>query len=119
MAYKDPDDPRARASRRKHYNANKESYIQRAKQQTQEMRAHVDEVKSTPCTDCGESYPPWVMDLDHRDPEDKVADVSKLTSSGNWAKLLAEIEKCDVVCANCHRQRTHDRHTDNIGVRLR
>lgn len=75
----------------------------------EQMRAVVDAEKSKPCADCGGMFPPVAMDLDHRDPTDKVTDVSKLavsTGKNAVAKLLAEIEKCDVVCANCHRVRT-------------
>jgi hypothetical protein len=47
------------------------------------------------------------MDLDHREGRDKRIEVAQIVAL-NWGKdrLLAEIEKCDVVCANCHRERT-------------
>ncbi len=48
------------------------------------------------------------MEFDHRDPETKLF---ALTSSRAMLKpreeLLAEIAKCDIVCANCHRARTY------------
>ncbi|HZT79397.1 MAG TPA: hypothetical protein VFA26_04215 [Gemmataceae bacterium] len=47
------------------------------------------------------------MDFDHRPGERShelcMADLAMLKSR---AALLAEIAKCDVVCANCHRERT-------------
>jgi hypothetical protein len=60
---------------------------------------------SHPCMDCGENDP-VVLEFDHL--HDKVANVSEMLSR-SWAAILAEIEKCDVVCANCHRRRTAER----------
>jgi L-lysine 2,3-aminomutase len=57
--------------------------------------------------DCGVSYPYYVMDFDHRDPAKKKDGVATLVKKGNVKRLLEEIDKCDVVCSNCHRERTH------------
>jgi hypothetical protein len=46
------------------------------------------------------------MDFDHRNPEEKEYEISKLISGCQLTKLWKELEKCDVVCANCHRERT-------------
>jgi hypothetical protein len=59
---------------------------------------------ANPCVDCGEADP-VVLEFDHVRGE-KVADVSQLMRRRNVGRLLAEIAKCDVVCANCHRRRT-------------
>lgn len=70
----------------------------------------VDKIKSVPCTDCNQSFPPYVMDFDHLDSNRKIDGVSKITRSGlSKEKILIEISKCDVVCSNCHRIRTHNR----------
>jgi hypothetical protein len=48
------------------------------------------------------------MDFDHRQDENKVinlANASRMTRP----KILEEIAKCDVVCSNCHRERTYQR----------
>ena len=68
----------------------------------------VQKAKDVPCMDCKNKYPSHVMDLDHRDPSDKLFTISeqKCRSMG-MNRLLAEIAKCDVVCSNCHRMRTH------------
>jgi len=61
----------------------------------------------TPCKDCGRQLPSWVMHFDHRPGEEKVCEVSRLAKSNISTKqLLDEIAKCDVVCANCHADRT-------------
>ena len=63
-------------------------------------------LREHPCVDCGEADP-IVLDFDHRDREHKVDSVMKLVLSGyGWETILAEIAKCDVRCANCHRRRT-------------
>lgn len=60
------------------------------------------------CLDCHQSFPGCVMDFDHRDPEQKVGSVSALVrSSTAWDRVEAEIAKCDLVCACCHRLRTY------------
>ena len=70
------------------------------------------ELKSKPCTDCGGSFPPYVMEFDHvpeRGPK-KARIVSLIRSrSLNAPTLRSELAKCDVVCANCHRIRTFNR----------
>ena len=71
-------------------------------------RALIDSFKSVPCMDCGEVYPPYVMDFDHRPENEKSFTISK-SLNVDLEKLMMEIEKCDVVCSNCHRMRTHNR----------
>lgn len=61
--------------------------------------------KNVPCADCGVRHPPYVMDFDHGDT-DKIALVSTVVRTWPPERLRAEIRKCDVVCANCHRERT-------------
>lgn len=61
-----------------------------------------------PCVDCGKTFPPYCMDFDHRDPKEKTLNIAKVYAFGR-KRLLDEIKKCDVVCSNCHRIRTHNR----------
>jgi hypothetical protein len=53
--------------------------------------------------DCGETDP-LVLEFDHL--RDKRFNIGNALPYRNWASILAEIEKCAVVCANCHRRRT-------------
>lgn len=73
-----------------------------------ERHAEIDRIKSVPCAGCGGSFPPYVMDFDHRDPSTKKSEVSFLINKTGapWSSVLEEVAKCDVVCANCHRMRT-------------
>jgi hypothetical protein len=45
-----------------------------------------------------------VLEFDHL--RDKCFNIGEALPYRNWASVLAEIEKCEVVCANCHRRRT-------------
>jgi hypothetical protein len=74
-------------------------------------KAYISEYKAThPCVDCGESDP-VVLDFDHRDPAEKSFAISSARNT-SMRQLIAEIAKCDVRCANCHRRRTHrERHS--------
>jgi len=64
--------------------------------------------KNVPCADCGNKYPPTCMDFDHRDPSQKEFNLGSeaIREMYSLEKLQAEIDKCDIVCANCHRIRT-------------
>jgi len=63
-------------------------------------------MKKSPCFDCGGEYPVYVMEFDHCRGE-KYKNVSELYVS--LAATVREANKCDVVCANCHKVRTHER----------
>jgi hypothetical protein len=69
----------------------------------------LDGLKDVPCVDCGGRFAPCVMDFDHRDARTKAYTVSRMIGRAGTAKILAEIAKCDIVCANCHRDRTYRR----------
>lgn len=60
------------------------------------------------CSDCNTEYPPFVLDFDHREPAEKSFTISASTVLG-IDRLRTEAEKCDLVCSNCHRIRTHKR----------
>lgn len=78
------------------------------------LRSRVQSLKSQPCMDCGRSYPYYVMDFDHQyDKSFQIANAVSLNYP--IAKIVAEIEKCEVVCSNCHRIRTHS-HLDQSGI---
>lgn len=62
--------------------------------------------KNQPCMDCGNRFPLCCMDFDHRgEKEYNIASMAHCREE----VILAEIAKCDVVCACCHRIRTAKR----------
>lgn len=64
--------------------------------------------KCRPCTDCGVRYEPHIMDFDHVIGEKKFS-VSSSILHRKLEDILEEIAKCEVVCSNCHRDRTYRR----------
>jgi hypothetical protein len=74
------------------------------------IRRIIREAKDQECSDCGIRYPSFVMDFDHREGFDKRFNIGRdALARCSEEALRAEIRKCDVVCANCHRIRTHTR----------
>lgn len=67
-------------------------------------KAIIAKAKDVPCMDCGRWFPPEQMDFDHVRGV-KVGNPSDMVG-GPTHVLLAELEKCDPVCANDHRTRT-------------
>lgn len=119
MPYQDPE--KQKAAQRRSYQRNKETIAVRQREQRVEINKRLKESRAalrewiisikamTPCTDCGLNYPYYVMDFDHVRGL-KLANISKLMAQVySRAVIQAEIDKCDVVCANCHRERTHQR----------
>jgi hypothetical protein len=68
------------------------------------------------CCECG-NEDPRVLDFDHLDPSQKEFDISNAYYKVSWERLKAEIDKCQVLCANCHRIKTwEDREKQNRAV---
>lgn len=66
----------------------------------------VDYLNEHPCVDCGETDI-LVLEFDHLDPSTKVINVGEARRlNWTWERILQEIAKCEVVCANDHKRRT-------------
>lgn len=66
--------------------------------------------ESNPCTDCGQFYPSYVMQFDHTGQIKKFRDVGRMASENYSIQAIQrEIDKCELVCANCHAVRTYTR----------
>lgn len=94
-----------------HYERNKEYYKAKRAKQRVELREYIQKLKEVPCKDCGVEYPYYVMHFDHIG-QDKEGTISRMVANGQTVKVKAEVAKCEVVCANCHAERTHQRHVD-------
>lgn len=64
----------------------------------------VDYLQKHPCAHCGEKNI-LCLDFHHTDPSQKEYKISAIKSR-SWEKMLAEIDKCEVLCSNCHRKVT-------------
>lgn len=99
-----------RAYGREHYRKNRPAYLAKVARRRREIRpvvrTQIDAyLRAHPCVDCG-CKDITVLEFDHRDPSLKRSAVGELARSAEWPRVLAEIELCDVRCANCHRLRT-------------
>lgn len=98
---------------KQHYKNNKQSYFDRARVRetvvTEDNQKKLAEYLSChPCVDCGETDI-RVLDFDHVRGK-KSDEVSRMMSTGcSWSTIEAEIAKCEVRCANCHRIKTIER----------
>lgn len=92
---------------KEHYTQNKQYYVDKAKVNQNKIVEYVRQLKNVPCLDCKISYPHYTMDFDHL--VGKEFNISKMVRVLGLNKLLNEIAKCEIVCANCHRERTYQR----------
>ena len=118
MPFKDIDTRKAYMKKysKKHYEANIEEYKAKSAESNRKIRKrnrdYIKNIKeSNPCMDCGEFYPFYVMHFDHiYDKNGSVSDLSRASSS--LERIQKEIDNCELVCANCHAERTYSRAYD-------
>jgi len=72
----------------------------------QRTKRKLVEVHGGKCLDCGFTGPAFMYDFDHRDPSEKSFGVGEGICR-SYDRQYTESLKCDLVCANCHRMRTH------------
>lgn len=108
MAWTEEQRAKQREYNRRSYAKHREQRKREVDQRVRDMQERVTEVKrGTPCADCQQVFHPVCMDFDHVRGT-KVLNVSAAVLKGwGWDRLEAEIAKCDLVCSNCHRLRTH------------
>ena len=95
------------------------------RQRVERLREEKATVKDTlifqyggiPCLECNGIFEWCAMDFDHRPDETKEFNISRMNSNKatarNMNKIMKEIDKCDLICSNCHRVRTQLRKSFN------
>lgn len=76
----------------------------------QGLKKKLVEAHGGKCFDCKETFPAFIFEFDHREPELKSFQISKSTK---YDLMYEESLKCDMVCPNCHRFREHRRDCGN------
>lgn len=105
MPYKDIE--KQKIAQRESYLRKKAEYRLKDKVRRRKTRQiYYDYLLTLSCEECGENHPAC-LDFDHIDPTTKVGKgVGSLVRTNVWNKVKEEIDKCRVLCANCHRKRT-------------
>lgn len=80
--------------------------MDRNRKNRKETAEFVRRLKEQPCIDCKIPYPYYVMQFDHlRDKKHLMAHIS----THGISEAKREAAKCEIICANCHAERTHQR----------
>ena len=96
--------------RRYYHEGGKVARRQRQKARVENARAWMADLKrGIRCADCGGTFPSAVMHWDHLPGHEKVGEISCLVQERSRTLVLAELAKCELVCANCHAIRTSRR----------
>jgi 5-methylcytosine-specific restriction endonuclease McrA len=102
MPYKDNQDKKNQDSI--YYISNKERATANYQKRVDRNYTFVFEyLLDHPCVDCGETDP-IVLEFDHVRGK-KTKGIMQLAANSTIAKIKEEIEKCEVVCRNCHSRR--------------
>lgn len=104
-----------------HLNWCKRCFIERHKagknSRAAKLREYITAIKvERGCVDCGYRDHPEALDFDHLPGFTKLYRVATMSGGSTKAKIDAEIAKCEVVCANCHRIRTARRRIKQPGT---
>lgn len=76
----------------------------RARELVQQRKRDLVAYKGGKCERCGVEYHPNVFDFHHYDPSQKSFGVCQANFQRSWQNLIAEVDKCFMLCANCHRE---------------
>jgi hypothetical protein len=104
MPYKNPEDEKNR--QKLYYDAHRTELISKSRRYAKHRVALVQQLKiDRGCRLCGYCRCADALDFHHRDGEEKHLNIAIMKKYyGSMAALWAEIAKCDIVCANCHRE---------------
>ena len=98
-----------------YYAQNREREIRRVRVRQDATLRLLRDLRRVPCGDCGGTFEPHQMDFDHRESSSKSFHVtSGRAMLMSRDRLNTEVQKCDIVCANCHNVRTWVTHRSKI-----
>ncbi len=85
--------------------ADRRDYLIKAvRDRRKKLRAKAVEHKGGKCEICGYNKCIEALEFHHLDSHHKDFGISKKGYTRSWEKVKAEINKCSLICANCHRE---------------
>jgi hypothetical protein len=112
MPYKSKED--RLAAQRRYYARNVAKVVAKVQENNKRYKNEWDVFKgSLKCERCGEDHPA-TLDFHHINPAEKEYAVSSLVRNKQFAKAKKEVEKCEVLCANCHRKHHHEENLNKM-----
>jgi hypothetical protein len=90
----------------KHYVTHKETHNDRFKAKRKAIKLEAIEYKGNRCSICGYDRCSAALEFHHMDPSKKDSGIADLMNKCNFELLRPELDKCILLCSNCHRE-TH------------
>jgi len=90
-----------KAYKLKHYYANKQEHYDRNEKTRLVLKEYANKIKSIGCLKCDEKE---LCCLDFHHLRNKDMAVANLINRGSLKRLVKEIDKCVILCSNCHRK---------------
>lgn len=101
-------DPEKAKARHKAWVEKNKEYVKTYQRESKRKRKELAiEYLGGVCKRCNQTYHPACFEFHHIDPKDKDRDPSKMLQL-SWKRLTAELDKCQLLCANCHRLTHHE-----------
>lgn len=85
---------------------------ERVKSYRQKIKTKAIEYKGGKCERCGYNKCEWALDFHHKNANEKEFSISRY-STLSWDRIKKELDKCIMVCANCHREIHHEEYSKN------
>lgn len=87
-----------------HQNKCKQCNVDRVQRRRYELKENAVEYLGGKCCKCGYDKCIGALDFHHKDPSEKDFGVGASGYTRSWEKVKQELDKCILVCANCHRE---------------
>lgn len=115
--WREANKEKMREYRREWYNKNKEHAKGKIQERREELVTWFKDLKSKlKCCKCGEDFI-YCLEFHHTDPNEKEFTITKAVNNGlGREKILEEIDKCVVLCANCHRKEHYAEYQFDSGM---
>lgn len=89
---------------RRTYADRREYFIMAVSRRRRKIKEKAIEYLGGKCRICNYSKYPGTLDFHHVDPKSKEFGISSYGHSRSWERVRKELDKCILVCANCHRE---------------
>ena len=100
-----------------YYQEHKDYYAKKFKQQYRDRADKLNAIKTeNGCCKCGYNAHPAALDFNHIDPKTKSGNIADKIMHWSMEKLLEEVDKCEVLCSNCHRIHSYETHYTRMGT---